>query len=311
MSSISTRTLRLGTRASPLARAQSGLVARALEDCHPGLEVELVPIVSRGDKTPGDLAKLGGKGLFTEELETGLVDGQLDLAVHSLKDLPVVLPEGLEVVAYPKRADARDVLVSELADDLAGLPSGATILTGSLRRRCQILAARPDLEVIGVRGNVDTRLRRWREDGRGAVILAAAGLDRLGRASLPGAPIDPEVVIPAPGQGTLALEVRVGSAAEEICRALNDAPTARAADAERRLVAAFGGDCTLPLGAWARAEGEADDADLRVVAALGLPDGSRVARGEGRGATPEEAAHACLAAMAEQGSEEILGLLRG
>ncbi|HEY6324395.1 MAG TPA: hydroxymethylbilane synthase [Thermoanaerobaculia bacterium] len=249
--------LRLGTRGSVLALAQSGEIARALAAAHPGLRVELVPIVTRGDRLAGELAALGGKGLFTEELERGLLDGSLDLAVHSLKDLPVSLPAGLVIAAFPHRADARDVLVSAIATDLDGLPAAAVVLTGALRRRAQILLRRPDLQVEGLRGNVDTRLRRWRERGAGALVLAGAGLARLGlqaSAELPAHPLAPEVMLPAPGQGTLALEARRGARAEELCAALDDAATRATAEAERRVVTAFGGDCSLPLAAWARWE---------------------------------------------------------
>lgn len=297
------RSLRLGTRRSALALAQSGMVARALEAEHSGLTVELVPVVTSGDIIPGDLSEVGGKGLFTLELERGLLDGSLDLAVHSLKDLPVTLPDGLTVAAYPDRADPRDVLISELASDLDGLPEGAVVLTGALRRRAQILLRRPDLRVEPIRGNVDTRLRKWRESGAGAVILAQAGLARLGLLDLPAHPLPPEVLLPAPGQGTLALEVRAGGPAEAICRVLDHSPTARAAEAERRIVAAFGGDCTLPLAAWARPEGT--DGRIRLTALLATPDGHHAARGEAVGDSPAEVAEACAAAMREDGAEEV------
>ena len=301
--------LRLGTRRSALALAQSGMVARDLEAEHPGLGVELVPIVTTGDVVTGDLARFGGKGLFTKELESGLLDGSLDLAVHSLKDLPVTLPEGLAVAAHPPRNDCRDVLVSEDAEDLDGLPEGAIVLTGALRRRAQILMRRPDLRVEAIRGNVDTRLRKWRELGvPGGVILAGAGLNRLALQHLPIHPLDPEIVIPAPGQGTLALEVRAGGMAATLCSALNDPDTARAAEAERRVVAAFGGDCTLPLAAWARREGE--DGRIRLTGLLTTPDGRHAARGEAVAATPREAADACVAAMRENGADEILERIR-
>jgi hydroxymethylbilane synthase len=313
------RPLRLGTRKSALALAQSGQMARALEARHPGLTVELVPIVTKGDVTPGDLAAVGGKGLFTAELESGLLDGSLDLAVHSLKDLPVRLPEGLVIAAYPERADPRDVLVSEEAESLAELPPGAVLLTGALRRMSQIRLLRPDLTVEPLRGNVDTRLRKWRESGAAGVILAGAGLARLGLADfgparaelddddsgLPAHPIPTDVLLPAPGQGTLALEVRRGSPAEAICRALHHTPTARAALAERGVVAAFGADCTLPLAAWAREEGRR----LRLTGLLATPDGLHAARGDARGDTPEEAAAACVAAMRENGAERVLSRL--
>jgi hydroxymethylbilane synthase len=307
-SSVPNGGLRLGTRRSPLALAQSGMMARALEARWPGLSVELVPIITTGDVVPGDLAKVGGKGLFTQELETGLLDGSLDLAVHSMKDLPVRLPEGLVVAAHPERADPRDVLVSEVADSLDGLPEGAVVLTGALRRKAQILMRRPDLRVEPLRGNVDTRLRKWRESGAGGVILAGAGLQRLGLADLAAYPIPPDVMIPAPSQGTLALEVRAGRAAEAFCRALDHAATARAADAERHVVAAFGADCTLPLAAWAREE---EDGQLRLTALLATPDGLHFARGEAVGTNPAAVAAACVAVLRQQGADEVLERIRG
>jgi hydroxymethylbilane synthase len=301
--------LRLGTRRSALALAQSGMVARDLEAEHPGLDVELVPIVTTGDVVTGDLARFGGKGLFTRELESGLLDGSLDLAVHSLKDLPVTLPDGLTVAAHPRRNDCRDVLVSEDAEDLDGLPEGAIVLTGALRRRAQILMRRPDLRVEPIRGNVDTRLRKWRELGvPGGVILAGAGLNRLALEHLPIHPLAPEVMVPAPGQGTLALETRARGMAATLCLALNDPDTARAAEAERRVVAAFGGDCTLPLAAWARPEGE--DGRIRLTGLLTAPDGRQAARGEAVAATPREAADACVAAMRANGADELLERIR-
>lgn len=282
-------------------------MARALEARWPGLTVELVPIVTTGDVVPGDLSKVGGKGLFTQELEAGLLDGSLDLAVHSLKDLPVRLPEGLVIAAHPERADPRDVLVSEQGDSLDTLPEGAVVLTGALRRRAQILMRRPDLRVEPLRGNVDTRLRKWRESGAGGVILAGAGLQRLGLEGLPAFSIPADVMIPAPCQGTLALEVRAGSQAEALCRALDHEPTARAAEAERRVVVAFGGDCTLPLAAWARPE----EGGFRLTALLATPDGRHTARGEAAGSDIAQVAHACVAAMREQGADEVLERIRG
>jgi len=301
------RPLRLGTRKSALALAQSGMMARALEARWPGLSVELVPLVTTGDVVTGDLAEVGGKGLFTQELEAGLLDGSLDLAVHSMKDLPVRLPEGLVVAAHPERADPRDVLVSESAGGLDGLPAGAVVLTGALRRRAQILMRRPDLQVEPIRGNVDTRLRKWRESGAGGVVLAGAGLARLGLTDLPVHPIPTGVLIPAPTQGTLALEVRAGGLAEPFVAALDHAPTARAAAAERQVVAAFGADCTLPLGAWAHEE----DGWLHLVALLATPDGVHTARGAASGSDPESVAAACVEAMRREGADEVLRRIRG
>ena len=306
--------LRLGTRASALAMAQSGQMARALAAAHPGLRVELVPIVTRGDRLPGDLAPFGGKGLFTEELESGLLAGTLDLAVHSLKDLPVALPDGLTVAAHPPRADPRDTLVSDLASDLDGLPPGAVVLTGSLRRRALVLLRRPDLQVEGLRGNVDTRLRRWRESGAAAVILAGAGLDRLGLLAAgqwPAHPLAPDVLLPAPGQGTLAIEVLRGGRAEPLVRALDDPATAATADAERRIVAAFGGDCSLPLAAWARWEPAGNHrTQLRLTALLATPDGRHIARGDTTGDDPRAVAAACIAAMQSAGAAAVLARVR-
>jgi len=308
--------LRLGTRRSALALAQSRWVAERLARAA-GVEVELVPIVTRGDRIPGDLGAAGGKGLFTAELEAGLLDGSLDLAVHSLKDLPVELPPGLVLAAFPERADPRDALVSAAADSLEALPAGAVLLTGSLRRRAQILALRSDLEVRPVRGNVDTRLakrRRLEEDeGRpGGALLAMAGLARLSVTGEPAHPIDPALLLPAPGQGTLGIEVRSGSPAEELCRALDHPPTARAAAAERAVVAAFGGDCTLPLAAWAREQpGDGGgQSRLRLTALLATPDGSRIARGEGVAGSAAEAAAECVAAMRAAAADEILKAIR-
>lgn len=317
-----TRNLRLGTRRSRLALAQSTQVARSVEAANPGVTVELVPIVTRGDVLRGSLAKLGGKGLFTQELEAGLLDEAIHFAVHSLKDLPAMLPEELEIAAFPERADPRDVLVSEVADDLDALPEGAVLLTGSLRRRAQILAHRPDLTVEAIRGNVDTRLRKWREQKAAGVVLARAGLERLGITDVPAHPLDPEIVIPAPGQGTLALETKKGTEASADCARVSHEPSARAARAERRVVRAFGADCTLPLAAWARPEGDADgdgsgaeggeggDECLRLTALLATPDGRHVARAETRGRDPEEVAEDCVARLREQGAREILERIR-
>jgi hydroxymethylbilane synthase len=299
--------LKLGTRRSALALAQSGMMARALEALHPGLTVELIPIITQGDRLPGDLAKVGGKGLFTAELEAGLLDGSLDLAVHSLKDLPVKSPDALVVAAYPERADARDVLVSEVATTVAGLPREARVLTGSLRRQAQLLALRPDLVVQPVRGNVETRIRKWRSGGAAATILAAAGMQRLGIADAPAHPVDPRELLPAPGQGILAVQVRRGGRAEAYVRALDHAPSARAARAERAVVAAFGGDCTLPLAAWARDENGA----LVLDALLAAADGSEIVRASARGTDPEAVALEVVAGLRARGAERVLAGARG
>ena len=304
--------LRLGTRASALALAQSRQVARRLEAAVDGLSVELVSISTRGDRYQGPLAEVGGKGLFTAELEEGLVDGSLDLAVHSLKDLPVTLRDELTVAAFPERVDPRDVLISEGAPSLRELPPGSRILTGSLRRTAEILRRRKDVRVLPVRGNVDTRLEKWRRGEGDAVVLAAAGLARLGVDGIPVHALDPETeMLPAPGQGVLALEVRRGGRGEEVCRAIHDEASARAARCERRVVAAFGADCTLPLAAWARPETLADGGEgLRLTALLATPDGRHHAWAEAAGADPEAVSETCITELREAGAEDVLARIR-
>lgn len=301
------RVLRLGTRRSRLALAQSGQVARWLEAAHPGLRVELEPIVTRGDRLPGDLSKVGGKGLFTEELEARLLDGRLDLAVHSLKDLPVHQPAGLCVAAFPRREDPRDALLSNLATDLSELPQGAILLTGASRRRAQVLAMRPDLEVRPLRGNVETRIAKWQRSGAHGVLLAAAGLVRLGISDQPIHPLDPEQLVPAPGQGTLAVQTREGDEVATLCAALDDDGSRRAAECERALVATLGGDCALPLAAWARTDG---GQALRLVAVVAQPDGSRLVRAESLGTDPKSTAHQAAALLRQQGADAILDAVR-
>ncbi len=294
--------LRLGTRRSPLALAQSELVAEALRELPSRPEVEIVPIVTLGDRVRGSLVELGGKGLFTQELEEALRRGDLDLAVHSLKDLPASTPEDLALAAFPSRAACWDVLVSAVAASVEELPEGAVVLTGSLRRRGQLLARRPDLRVTDVRGNVATRLEHWRDSGAAAVVVAAAGLERLGLTEPPAHRLDPQTFLPAPGQGTLAVQTRSGSEAEALCRQIDHRETATAAMAERRIVRAFGGDCRLPLAAWARREGEA----WSVSAWIGKADGTRSLRADAHDEDATQAADHCVHQLREQGAEELL-----
>jgi hydroxymethylbilane synthase len=246
--------LRIGTRGSPLALAQTGLVAAALE--RRGVAVELVTIRTSGDVATGSLAAIGGKGLFVKEIEEALLRGRIDVAVHSLKDLPATLPAGLAVVATPPRADPRDVVVSASGRGLAGLRAGCRVGTSSLRRRAQLLAVRPDLAIVEMRGNVDTRLKKLAQAEVEAVLLAAAGVARLGLAPAGLVELDPSDFVPAIGQGILALEARVDDAdVLALLAPLDDAATHAAADAERAFLAAVGGDCRTPLAAHARIAG--------------------------------------------------------
>ncbi len=243
--------LRLGTRGSALALRQSGLVAAALERY--GHDVELVTIRTTGDVLPGSLVAAGGKGLFVKEIEEALLARAVDFAVHSLKDMPAVLPAGLTLVATPPREDARDVLVTAVpAEGLAALAPGARIGTSSARRRAQLLARRRDLAPVSLRGNIDTRLRKLAAGEADAILLAAAGLHRLGLVPAAMTALEPAEFVPAIGQGALALEARLDDA--ETCRALralDDPTSACAVAAERAFLTAIGGDCQTPLAAHA------------------------------------------------------------
>ena len=242
--------LRLGTRGSALALRQSGMVAADLS--RRGSEVELVTIKTTGDVLLGSLATAGGKGLFVKEIEDALLARRVDFAVHSMKDVPAVLPPGLALVATPPREDARDVLVSTAGAPLAELPAGARVGTSSLRRRAQLLARRPDVIVVDLRGNVDTRLRKLAEGEVDAILLAAAGLNRLGLAPAGAVALTVDEFLPAIGQGALALEAREGD--ESVLgplRGLDDPVTGAAVAAERAFLGAVGGDCQTPLAAHA------------------------------------------------------------
>ncbi len=260
--------LRIGTRGSALALAQSRWVAEALEAAEPGLEVELVPIRTSGDEGVRAAADaLGDKSDFVKEIEEALLGREADLAVHSAKDVPGELPAGLAIVGVPERADARDVLCG--ADSLDALGAGAVVGTASLRRRSQLLAARPDLEVRDIRGNVDTRLGKLATGDFDALVLAAAGLARLGRAE--GFSIREETMTPSPGQGCLALEAREDDAhAAELAASLTHHESLVELTAERALVTGLGATCRTPVGAHARLHA----GQLALDAFAGLPDGS-------------------------------------
>ena len=307
MSDSNGLTLRLGTRASLLARTQSRIVADALERAHPGLSVELVPFSTSGDQiTDRPLHEVGGKGLFTRELELALLEGRVDFAVHSFKDLPTTQPlvdqSALIIGAVPLREDPRDVLVSGTAGGIESLPPGAVVGTGSLRRRCQLLSHRPDLQITSIRGNIDTRLRKQREGQFDAVVLALAGLRRAGLFdSQTMTVLDPADLLPAPGQGALAVQCRKDDrATQSLLRAIDQADTALCVAAERELVLLLNGDCLSPIAALATIEGDRLTLTAKVGARSGRPP-ILSASGTSLRSDPRSAARAVYDALAKQG----------
>jgi hydroxymethylbilane synthase len=309
--------LTIGTRGSQLALKQTELVAGLLQAAHPGLQIELEIIQTKGDVIlDRALSRIGDKGLFVTEIERALLDGRIDLAVHSCKDLPSETPEGLTLAAFPARADARDALISRHDLSLDHLPRGARIGTSSLRRACQLRAYRPDFDVVDLRGNVDTRLRRAMTADYDAVILAAAGLQRLALDPAITELLDPAVMLPAVAQGALALECRADDReVVDLVAALDDRPTRLAVQAERAFLARLQGGCQVPLAAYAMVTWhEAADGAwaIHVRGLVGTADGVQVIRGERRGAGTE--AYAIGAGLAEdllrQGGDRILDRLR-
>ncbi len=299
-------TIRIATRRSPLAMWQAETVAERLRAARPALEVELVPMSTKGDKLlDAPLAKVGGKGLFVKELENALLDGRADIAVHSMKDVPVELPEGLHLPVIMAREDPRDAFVSTRHARLDALPGGARVGTSSLRRKCQLLALRPDLELVDLRGGVNTRLRKLDEGQFDAILLACAGLLRLEMSERIGESLPVERLLPAIGQGAMGIECRRGDTRiEEAIAALADEETSRCVLAERAMNARLGGGCQVPVAGHALLEG--DEIYLRgLVASL---DGRRILRAEGR--APRADGEALGARVAEEllgdGAEAIL-----
>ena len=301
------RELRMGTRGSPLARAQSNMIRTTLEQRHPGLHVEPVIIRTSGDRlTQGPLAAVGSKGLFVKELEEALLAGRIDFAVHSMKDVPAKLAAGLVIGAVPARADARDVLVSAGPGGLAGLAPGARVGTASVRRRAQVLARRPDVQIAFLRGNVDTRLEKWRRGEVDALIVAAAGLARLGVAEPAAQPLDPDELLPAVGQGALALECRADDPQTlALVRGIEDPDAQVAVAAERGFLLAIGGDCNSPLAAHAQV------ADGRVSLRVQVSDleGQRALAdcGEAPRGAAEELGQTLARALLARGAGALLG----
>ena len=301
----------IGSRRSRLARLQARAVGERLQRTRPDVRIEYAFLTTEGDRVlDRPLPEIGGKGLFTAELETGLRTGALDLAVHSLKDLPTAAPPDLELVCVPEREDPRDVLVSASgAAGLAGLPEGAVVGTSSLRRTAQLLRARPDCRPRAIRGNVETRLRKLEEGLYDALVLAAAGLHRLDAVPDGTVMLDPESWLPAPAQGALGVQGRPSDDRVRELTAAIDAPGPRArVTAERAFLAALEGDCRVPIGALARLEGET----LTLRGAVFSPDGSEAVSGERRGPVQEaeRVGRELGRDLRDSGAESILAGLR-
>ena len=297
--------VRIGTRGSALALAQSNWVKAQLQGNQPGLEVEVRIIKTSGDRlidTP--IQGLGGKGAFTKEIEEALLRGEIDVAVHSMKDLPPQLPAGLVIAAVPKREDARDVLVTREKRAFADLPSGTAIGTGSLRRQAQLLHQRSDLSMVAIRGNVDTRLRKLDEGQLDALVMAAAGLNRIGRADRIDEYLADEICVSAVAQGALGIESRKESSVCEYLKFLHDPATFSEVAAERALLERLGGDCYVPIGARGRLAGS----ELKLTAIVASPDGSRLCCSEmsGHADAAVELGQRLAEELLNQGAAELL-----
>jgi hydroxymethylbilane synthase len=294
--------LRIGSRGSQLALWQANHIGGLLRER--GHEIEIEVISTTGDKILDvALAKVGTKGMFTKELEQALADGRVDLAVHSLKDLPTTLSPGFEIAAIPKREDPRDVFCSGKYESIERLPERARVGTSSLRREAQLRALRPDLDILPLRGNVDTRLRKLEAGEYHAVILAAAGLNRLGKAQWIGQIISPDVMCPAAGQGALAIEIRAVDSDTRRNLGFLDDTAARAATAcERALLNAMGGGCQVPIGALA----EIRDGKLRLQGVVARPDGTRVLRESAEGDDPVRLGQSVGEILMRSGGDRIL-----
>jgi hydroxymethylbilane synthase len=303
---MATETLRIATRKSPLAMWQAEYVKARLETIHQNLTVELIPMVTKGDvilDTP--LAKVGGKGLFVKELEVAMLEDRADIAVHSMKDVPVEFPEGLGLEVICEREDPRDAFVSNIYQQVEELPPGAIVGTCSLRRQCQLSEARPDLKIMDLRGNVNTRLNKLDNNDYDAIILAAAGLKRLDMAYRIASYIEPEQSLPAVGQGAVGIECRTQDArVKALLAPLNDGPTSDRVTAERAMNLALEGGCQVPIGSYAIIEGD----ELWLRGLVGKPDGTQVIRAQVRGQRSD--AHQLGLNLAEallaQGAKEIL-----
>ena len=302
--------LTLGTRGSKLALAQAHSVADALRLAHPDLAVEIRILNTRGDASQAanvPLSSFGEKGIFAKELESALLSGEIDLAVHSMKDLEHTLPEGLVIAAVPPREDPRDALIGSTLD---ALPLGARVGTGSVRRRALLLSRRPDLELLEIRGNIDTRLRKWQEGQYDAICLAVAGLNRLGLSEHIAEILDPDWFTPDPGQGALALEIRDGDQRlRDLMIGLNHGPTWYAVLAERAFLRHVGGSCKTPVGAFATLDQPSQPRWLTLAGMVASPDGTTILRQSAKKfyGGSEALGHEVADELRAQGAGRLLG----
>jgi hydroxymethylbilane synthase len=294
--------LRIGSRGSQLALWQANHVADLLREQGHAIEIEVIK--TTGDKiTDVSLAKVGTKGMFTKEIEEALADKRVDLAVHSLKDVPTELAPEFELAAIMKREDPRDAFISVKYLSVDELPNGAKVGTSSLRRQCQLKALRPDLEIFPLRGNIDTRLRKLESGEYDAIILAAAGVHRLGLDKHVRSRIAADVMCPAVGQGALAIETRRNDRqTRSLLAFLNHADTRSAIECERALLGSLGGGCQVPIGAYAEKQGS----KLHLRAMVGHPDGSIILREQADGANAEELGHQVAQTLLQRGADKIL-----
>ncbi len=297
--------VRVGTRSSALARLQTDIVLDRLRPLNPDLDFQVVTVTTHGDANQAAPLAGMGLGVFVKEIEQQLLDGRLDMAVHSLKDMPTLLPEGLALASLLPREDPRDVLVNRFGSSLEALPAGASIGTSSPRRQSQLLSSRPDLTVVPIRGNVETRLRKSEGEECDGAILAAAGLLRLGLADRITEYLSPQTFVPPPGQGILAVETRADDERmDSILRAIDHAPTRFAATAERAFLERLGGGCQVPVGAYAQSEGDL----MNLTVFLGSPDGKHTFQAKVRGLTrsPHQLAADAHLALVERGGGSLL-----
>ena len=299
----------IGSRGSALALWQANWAKRKLASAYPDLSIEIGVIKTEGDRlSEMPLSHIGGKEVWTKEIEHALLSGSIDLAVHSLKDLPTRLPEGLVLGAISVREDVRDVLVSKNNRVFWDLPEGATVATSSLRRQAQLKHARPDLNFVAIRGNVDTRVKKLETENLDGIILAAAGLKRLGLGDRIADFIDPDICLPAPGQAALGIEIREGDQRiTDLVGVLNCVETQQAVTAERAMLAALGGDCSVPIGGYAAVDKASIDV-LSLSGVVATPDGRRVIseRGEGQASSAEQLGMRVAKGLVEQGAGVIL-----